>query len=407
NVNHPQDEDSVFLASQLQGKIKAHQIGGIRFMYDNTIESLKRCRSSAGFGCVLAHAMGLGKTLQVISFTDVILRHTGHKYVMIIVPVNTIQNWKAEFATWLPERPATSPPDPKVSYRCNSIDARLALIKGWRSTGGSLIVGYETFRILVTPKKLKKNSTVPDQHHLMMLQECQKYLLDPGADLVICDEGHRIKNEKAELSKALSKIRTKRRVILTGTPLQNNLIEYWTMVDFVRPRLLGSKNEFQNMFVAPITNGQSKNATQDDRRQMKYRSHVLHELLKGCVQRRSHMVLCDDLPAKNEYILMVRLSQQQIPYYQKFTQLKNEESEEGSMNAVVAHATCSKIWNHPDLLYRTAVQVEWALKSGIREDYTPGHPEAGKINLLFSKPWNTRFDKRVHKKRPYSSSSTW
>jgi len=64
NVNHPQDEDSVFLASQLQGKIKAHQIGGIRFMYDNTIESLKRCRSSAGFGCVLAHAMGLGKTLQ-------------------------------------------------------------------------------------------------------------------------------------------------------------------------------------------------------------------------------------------------------------------------------------------------------------------------------------------------------
>jgi hypothetical protein len=57
------------------------------------------------------------------------------------------------------------------------------LIKGWRSTGGSLIVGYETFRILVTPKKIKKNSPVPDQHHLMMLQECQSHLLDPGAGM--------------------------------------------------------------------------------------------------------------------------------------------------------------------------------------------------------------------------------
>ena len=87
-------------------------------------------------------------------------------------------------------------------------------------------------------------------------------------------------------------------MILTGTPLQNNLVEYWTMVDFVRPRLLGSKNEFQNMFVNPITNGQTKDATTEDRRQMRFRSHVLHTLLKHCVQRRSHRVLKNDLPSK-------------------------------------------------------------------------------------------------------------
>ena len=96
----------------------------------------------------------------------------------------------------------------------------------------------------------------------------------------------------------MSRIRTRRRVILTGTPLQNNLLEYWTMVDFVRPRLLGTKGEFQNMFVAPITNGQAKDATSDDRKYMRFRSHILHQLLQHCVQRRSHRVLQGEMPAK-------------------------------------------------------------------------------------------------------------
>ena len=75
---------------------------------------------------------------------------------------------------------------------------------------------------------------------------------------MICDEGHRIKNENAQIAKALKQIKTRRRVILTGTPLQNNLMEYWTMVDWVKPNLLGTKQEFTNMFANPITNGQAK-----------------------------------------------------------------------------------------------------------------------------------------------------
>ena len=121
-------------------------------------------------------------------------------------------------------------------------------------------------------KKNKTDQTIIDQA-----------LLDPGPSLVICDEGHRIKNENAQvlwdkswkkkcfenfsgilrklkiqIAKALKQIRTKRRVILTGTPLQNNLMEYWTMVDWVKPALLGTKQEFTNMFSNPITNGQAK-----------------------------------------------------------------------------------------------------------------------------------------------------
>lgn len=81
------------------------QIGGIRFLYDNLVETLTRYKHSTGFGCILAHSMGLGKTLQVASFVDIFLRFTGAKKVLCIVPINTIQNWLAEFNMWLPPKP--------------------------------------------------------------------------------------------------------------------------------------------------------------------------------------------------------------------------------------------------------------------------------------------------------------
>ena len=66
------------------------KVGGIRFLYDNLVESLERYKSSSGFGCILAHSMGLGKTLQVISFVDILLRHTGAHTVLAIVPVSIL-----------------------------------------------------------------------------------------------------------------------------------------------------------------------------------------------------------------------------------------------------------------------------------------------------------------------------
>ena len=81
------------------------QIGGVRFLYDNLVETLNRYKVSTGFGCILAHSMGLGKTLQVASFVDIFLRYTTAKKVLCIVPINTIQNWLAEFNMWLPSKP--------------------------------------------------------------------------------------------------------------------------------------------------------------------------------------------------------------------------------------------------------------------------------------------------------------
>ncbi len=91
------------------------QIGGIRFLYDNLVESLERYNTNNGFGCILAHSMGLGKTLQVISFIDIFLRYTKGERVMVIVPVNTLQNWVHEFNMWLPVPDSEKDDDPNCN----------------------------------------------------------------------------------------------------------------------------------------------------------------------------------------------------------------------------------------------------------------------------------------------------
>ncbi|MGH0190802.1 UNVERIFIED_CONTAM: hypothetical protein FKN15_050921 [Acipenser sinensis] len=379
NINHPSTEKDLYLAPQLARAVKPHQIGGIRFLYDNLVESLERFKTSSGFGCILAHSMGLGKTLQVISFVDVLLRHTTARTVLAIVPVNTLQNWLAEFNMWLPAQealPQDCNPEEILPRTCKvhilndehkTTVARAKVISDWSTGGGVLLMGYEMYRLLslkksfVTGRKKKpKKPTGPviidldeEDRQQELLKVMEKALSRPGPDVVICDEGHRIKNCHASTSQALKSIHTRRRVVLTGYPLQNNLIEYWCMVDFVRPDFLGTRQEFSNMFERPILNGQCMDSTPQDRRLMRYRSHVLHSLLEGFVQRRGHDVLQNHLPSKEEHVIMVRLSPIQRVLYTEFMDRFREAGNSGwlGLNPLKAFCVCCKIWNHPDILY--------------------------------------------------------
>jgi hypothetical protein len=173
-----------------------------------------------------------------------------------------------------------------------------------------------------------------------------------SADLVVCDEGHRIKNSAANIAKSLQRIHTKRRIVLTGYPLQNNLIEYWCMVDFVRPSYLGTKAEFCNMFERPIMNGQCMDSTRDDLKLMRYRAHVLHSLLEGFVQRRGHDVFLSSLPKKYEYIILLKLSAVQKELYLAFMESIGAMQPGEKVNPLRSFAICCKIWNHPDVLHK-------------------------------------------------------
>ncbi|XP_059177576.1 helicase ARIP4-like isoform X2 [Physella acuta] len=382
NIGHPPDDPDIYLAAQIAQAIKPHQIGGVRFLYDNMVESLERFRTTPGFGCILAHSMGLGKTIQLISFIDIFLRCTGGKLVLCIVPINTLQNWLAEFNYWLPPKEKLHPDDNLTQSRTFQIyiindslkttAARASVVGKWKETGGVLLMGYEMFRLLsskkVAPSKAKSRSKKPVKPEVIDVEEEDKnktlmidmhgVLVDPGPDLVVCDEGHRIKNSSAAISQSLKNIKTRRRVVLTGYPLQNNLMEYWCMVDFVRPNFLGTKTEFSNMFERPIMNGQCMDSTNSDKKIMRHRSYVLHNLLEGFVQRRGHTVLQLSLPPKTEHVFLVRLSPIQHKIYCEFM---NAISESGlcswaNNNPLKAFAVCCKIWNHPDILYDVLTQ---------------------------------------------------
>ncbi|KAM6930106.1 helicase ARIP4-like [Lycodopsis pacificus] len=385
NLNHPTAEKDIFLMPQLARAVKPHQIGGIRFLYDNLVESVEQFGGSSGFGCILAHSMGLGKTLQVIAFIDVLLRHTQAHTVLAIVPVNTLQNWLSEFNMWVPA-PEALPPDTDpglVTPRAFKVHilndehkntaSRAKVVEDWAQEGGVLLMGYEMYRLLSMKKsfvagrkKKSKKTTGPvvvdlgeEDRQQELLKGIEKALARPGPDVVICDEGHRIKNCHASTSQALKGIQTRRRVVLSGYPLQNNLIEYWCMVDFVRPDFLGTRQEFSNMFERPILNGQCVDSTPQDVQLMRYRSHVLHSLLEGFVQRRGHDVLKDQLPSKEEHVILVRLSPLQRALYTEFMNRFREAGNSGwlSLNPLKAFCICCKIWNHPDVLYE-ALQKE-------------------------------------------------
>ncbi|XP_062560199.1 transcriptional regulator ATRX homolog isoform X1 [Armigeres subalbatus] len=343
---------------KLVKKLKPHQANGIKFMFDACFESLERARDNKGSGCILAHCMGLGKTLQVVTLSHTLLANsdaTGVERILVVCPLSTVLNWVNEFRIWMKHvKKGTEVEVYEISKYKNNV-VRANQLMEWHNEGGVMVLGYDMFRNLSnqTTGRIRKK----------VRESLQTSLIDPGPEMIICDEGHLLKNEKTSLSKAVNRIKTLRRVVLTGTPIQNNMKEYYCMVQFVKPKLLGTYNEYMNRFVNPITNGQYTDSTPYDIQLMRKRAHVLHKLLDGCVQRRDYAVLAPFLPPKLEFVVSIKLTPLQCTLYKYYmeTQARKQNNEESKRASVLFSdfQNLQRIWTHPRVLRYNSDRYEY------------------------------------------------
>ncbi|KAG2218092.1 hypothetical protein INT45_000015, partial [Circinella minor] len=222
-------------------------IEGVQFMWKHIVERKQ--------GCVIAHSMGLGKSIQTVTFVttllDTMAKNTQlgptldrfkSKRILLLAPLTTLSNWVSEFDKWRP--PECQDTGGNIYNYAATTDAsasrRLGYLRHWYNDGGILLMSYEQFR-----------SSVLKEGNDPLLRTM---LVDPGPSLLIADEAHRIKNSQSQLTLAIQQIRTRARICLTGSPIQNNLSEFYCVVDFACPDYLPNEQEFKYMYTRPIQN---------------------------------------------------------------------------------------------------------------------------------------------------------
>ncbi|EGB02156.1 hypothetical protein AURANDRAFT_69145, partial [Aureococcus anophagefferens] len=214
-------DDARFLDGDLSRHLKPHQERGVRFMWERCVGPAEEGDAR---GCVLADHMGLGKTLQLICVLKSWLGGgPPRRTALVIAPAFVLSNWLGEIERWLPRDRALRP---RTLPAAGGAAARLAAVAAWQREGGALLVGYEMFRMLAGGAGARA--------------EFVAALCDPGPGLLVLDEAHRLKEPRSQLYKAMGRIRTRRRVLASGYPVQNRLDEYWALVTFARPAALGS-----------------------------------------------------------------------------------------------------------------------------------------------------------------------
>ncbi|CAB0004654.1 unnamed protein product [Nesidiocoris tenuis] len=312
----------VEVSASLCRVLRKHQREGVTFLY-NCVSGL---RDLDHRGAILADEMGLGKTLQVITLIWTLLSGGPYgnlpllKKVLIVVPSSLVQNWKNEFIRWL------------GSYRLNPfvVDKDSRPKEFPKSSSPVLIISYEMF--------VKSHADL----------KCVNF------DLIICDEGHRLKNSNIQATMTLKGVNCQPRILLTGTPIQNDLQEFYALVDFVNPGILGSPAEFGRNFEKPILASKEPHSSAECVETGRSKAEELNRLTSGFILRRTQEIIGKYLPQKTEYVVFCEATEFQRKLYSIAVNFWTERLQEVGSRDMPQHLSVimamKKICNHPHLL---------------------------------------------------------
>ncbi|KAG7092566.1 DNA repair protein rhp54 [Marasmius oreades] len=323
---------AVVIDPRLSKVLRPHQVEGVKFLYRCTTGMLVENQ----YGCIMADEMGLGKTLQCITLMWTLIKQSPHpgkssiEKCIIACPSSLVKNWANELVKWLG----------KDAINALAVDGKggkaelIVRVTQWVAAQGRnvtqpvMIVSYETLRTL------------------------SEYLANCTIGLLLCDEGHRLKNSDSLTFQALNALNVKRRVILTGTPVQNDLSEYFSLLNFANPNLLGSKIDFRKNFENSIIRGRDASASDDVKAESERKLKELGGLVTKFIIRRTNDLLSKYLPVKYEQVVFCGLSEFQLSLYRLFISspeikalLRGADSQ-----PLKAINILKKLCNHPELL---------------------------------------------------------
>ncbi|XP_065350439.1 SWI/SNF-related matrix-associated actin-dependent regulator of chromatin subfamily A containing DEAD/H box 1 homolog [Cloeon dipterum] len=242
-----------------------------------------------GINGILADEMGLGKTIQVISFLAYLKEQGLKKGVhTIVVPASTLDNWSNELTRWCPEL--------KVIYYSGSQEERKQIRLWWKNEKNKAEV--ESYDIILTTYN-QINSSKQDRAFYRTIK----------LHYIIFDEAHMLKNMATQRYTSLMQIRADRRILLTGTPLQNNLIELMSLLIFVMPQMLGEMQE------ELVTLFKMANRAEGCNEFEKKKIEQAKKIMEPFVLRRLKRDVLKDLAAKTSHILNVDLLLHQRALY--------------------------------------------------------------------------------------------
>lgn len=350
-------------------RLFGYQKTGVRWLYELYTQKV---------GGIIGDEMGLGKTVQVCAFLAA-LHFCGElkRPALIVCPATVLDQWVDELHQWWP---------PLRVAILHSIGTAMGGKRSDESHSSSEddsdLDDDDEEAEEMSKSKSKQNArnlinSIFETGHVIVttyagVKIYEKYLTSKTWGYCCLDEGHKIRNPDSDVSLACKQIKTPYRLILSGTPIQNNLTELWSLFDFIFPGRLGTLPVFQAQFSVPINVGGYANATNIQVQTAYKCAVVLRDMIAPYMLRRMKSDVASDLPEKTEKVLFCKLTKPQRKAYLNF--LKSDELSsimKGKRQVLFGVDILRKICNHPDLV----------LQDTQDEDY--GDPEkSGKMQVV-------------------------